>query len=50
MNAHFQELMRDATRLTRSGKLNEATAAIRQALARSTSATPAPADDAPPIL
>ncbi|MDO8251671.1 MAG: PHB depolymerase family esterase, partial [Rhodoferax sp.] len=41
MNETLQELMRTATRLTRSGRLNEATEAIQRAL-RGTSAGPLP--------
>jgi poly(hydroxyalkanoate) depolymerase family esterase len=40
MNASFQRLMADATRLTRAGDLQAATAAIQAALGRSTSAPP----------
>ncbi len=42
MNPTFQELMRDATRLTRGGQLAKATAAIQRALGRAGTATPAP--------
>jgi poly(hydroxyalkanoate) depolymerase family esterase len=42
MNPTFQELMRDATRLTRSGRLAAATDAIRRALGRAGVATPTP--------
>jgi len=42
MNPTFQELMRDATRLTRGGRLAEATAAIQRALGGTGTAVPAP--------
>jgi len=42
MNPTFQELMRDATRLTRDGHLAAATAAIQRALGVAGTATPAP--------
>ncbi len=50
MHANFQRLIQDATRLVRAGKLNAATAAIRNALrgagqAPGTDAAPAPASD-----
>jgi poly(hydroxyalkanoate) depolymerase family esterase len=41
MNPTFQELMRDATRLTRGGNLAEATAVIQRALAGAATAAPA---------
>jgi poly(hydroxyalkanoate) depolymerase family esterase len=47
MNPTFQELMRDATRLTRGGRLAEATAAIQRALGGAGASTPAP-DPRPP--
>jgi poly(hydroxyalkanoate) depolymerase family esterase len=47
MNPIFQELMRDATRLTGSGRLAAATAAIQRALGRAGIATPAPDLDSP---
>jgi poly(hydroxyalkanoate) depolymerase family esterase len=42
MNPTFQELMRDATRLTRGGHLAAATAAIQRALGGASTAMPAP--------
>jgi poly(hydroxyalkanoate) depolymerase family esterase len=51
MNPLFERLMRQATRLTRSGNLQEATRAIQRALGGSASAEPAaarPADASPP--
>jgi hypothetical protein len=42
MNPTLQELMRDATRLTRGGRLIAATAAIQRALGGAGTATPAP--------
>jgi poly(hydroxyalkanoate) depolymerase family esterase len=42
MNPTFQELMRDATRLTRGGRLAAATVAIQRALGGAGAATPAP--------
>jgi poly(hydroxyalkanoate) depolymerase family esterase len=42
MNPTFQELMRDATRLTRGGRLGAATAAIQRALGGAGTAAPAP--------
>jgi poly(hydroxyalkanoate) depolymerase family esterase len=42
MNPTFQELMREATRLTRGGRLAAATAAIQRALGGAGTATPAP--------
>ncbi len=42
MNPTFQELMRDATRLTRGGRLAEATAAIQRALGNTRTAAVAP--------
>lgn len=47
MNPTFQELMREATRLTRGGRLAAATAAIQRALGIGGTATPA-ADPRPP--
>jgi len=40
MNPTLEQLMRDATRLTRSGALNEATAAIQRALGRTPASVP----------
>ena len=48
MNDSLQQLMRDATRLTRAGRLDEATDAIQRAL-RGQSATPAASSREPPI-
>ncbi len=45
MNNDFQQLMNEATRLTRSGDLQAATAAIQSALARGASLPAAVADD-----
>jgi poly(hydroxyalkanoate) depolymerase family esterase len=45
MNPNFQDLMREATRLTRSGQLSEATAAIGRALMASPPPAGANADD-----
>ncbi len=47
MNETLQQLMRDATRLTRAGQLNEATAAIQRAL-RGDATTPATPPDGTP--
>jgi len=47
MNPTFQELMRDATRLTRGGRLAEATAAIQRALGGTGTATPASGSRSP---
>jgi poly(hydroxyalkanoate) depolymerase family esterase len=47
MNPTFQELMREATRLTRGGRLAAATAAIQRALGGAGAATSAP-DPRPP--
>ncbi|MBK9363878.1 MAG: PHB depolymerase family esterase [Rubrivivax sp.] len=46
MNPSLQDLMRDATRLTRAGRLGAATAAIQSALA---GAAPGPAGSMPPV-
>ena len=47
MNETLQHLMREATRLTRTGRLGEATAAIRRALSGGAPAPAARADAAP---
>ena len=47
MNPTFQELMRDATRLTRGGSLAAATAAIQRALSGASTAMPAPDSRSP---
>jgi poly(hydroxyalkanoate) depolymerase family esterase len=47
MNPTFQELMRDATRLTRGGRLAAATAAIQRALGGASTAMPAPDSRSP---
>ena len=45
MNSTFQRLLRQATRLTSSGQLRAATAAIQRALGRGTATTTAAAED-----
>ena len=49
MNDNFQELMRDAARLTRAGQLNEATAAIQRALGGTAAGHPAPRPASDPV-
>ena len=47
MNDDLQDLMREATRLTQAGRLNEATEAIQRILRGETAADAAPLDAAP---
>lgn len=49
MNPSFRDLMRDATRLTRAGQLNAATAAIRRALAGTAPGPAQVVEDAPTV-